>query len=105
MFGLFKKNKGDSPEFRFSDSPDTACFSCRHVVSDGLPILHVSHDSDGEWQFLCGQNHEESDAKIIGIGEIVRIDPTVNRIADMPTGFAADRKTIRDDWTPYKLAE
>lgn len=104
MFGLFKKNKEQPLNFHFTDSPDTACFSCRHVVTDGLPILSVTHDHDGSWQFLCGQVHNETDAKIISLKQVTEIDPSVNGLYKMPTGVGADRETQADEWVPYKLA-
>jgi hypothetical protein len=105
MSGLFKKNKGTSSEFQFSDSPDTACFSCKHVVSEGAPILSVTHDHDGSYQFLCGQEHKEEDAKIISLKEATVLDPTLNQLYNMPIGVGADRETKDGDWTPYKLAD
>lgn len=41
-------------KFPFSDTPNTACFTCRHVLEENRPIRYVSHDEDGYWQFLCG---------------------------------------------------
>ena len=40
-------------KFPFSDAPNTACFTCRHVLEENRPIRYVSHDEDGYWQFLC----------------------------------------------------
>ena len=36
------KNK----KFPFSDAPNTACFTCCHVLEENKPILYVSHDED-----------------------------------------------------------
>ena len=55
------KNK----KFPFSDAPNTACFTCCHVLEENKPILYVSHDEDGYWQFLCGGNHKEEDARVV----------------------------------------
>ena len=40
-------------KFPFSDAPNTACFTCCHVLEENKPILYVSYDEDGYWQFLC----------------------------------------------------
>ncbi len=40
-------------------SPDLGVFTCSHVIDGGQPILHVSHDADGDWQFLCGLDHRD----------------------------------------------
>jgi len=39
--------------FEFSAARNTAVFICARV-RDGAPVLHVTHDADGDWQFLCG---------------------------------------------------
>lgn len=57
------KNK----KFPFSDAPNTACFTCCHVLEENKPILYVSHDEDGYWQFLCGGNHKEEDARVVSL--------------------------------------
>src|SRR5688572_28215953 len=103
MFGLFKKNKDKSPDFQFTDAQDTACFSCAHVLTEREPILTVTHDHDGSWQFLCGQEHSEADAKIISLKQATDIDPSVNGLYAMPTGVGADRASKDAEWVPYKL--
>jgi len=105
MFGLFKKNKNESSAFQFTDATDTACFSCVHVLQDGEPILSVTHDHDGSWQFLCGRQHSETDAKIISLKQATEIDPSLNGLYAMPAGVGADRASKDADWTPYKLAD
>ena len=105
MFGLFKKNKDKSTGFQFKEAPDTACFSCQHVVTSGQPILSVMHDHDGSWQFLCGQDHREADAKIISLKQVTEIDPSINELYEMPAGVGADRATKESEWKPYKLSQ
>ena len=39
--------------------PSTAVFVCDNVHVHGRPILFVSHESDGSWQFLCGGQHDD----------------------------------------------
>ncbi len=40
-------------------SPELGVYTCSHVIEEGQAILHVSHDNDGDWQFLCGQDHRD----------------------------------------------
>ena len=42
-----------------------AMFTCCHVLEDHKPILYISHDEDGDRQFLYGGNHREEDARIL----------------------------------------
>ena len=92
-------------EYLFTDPSNTACISCTHVTIEGHDILFVSHDADdGMWQFLCGSNeHTEDDGVIVGLGEIVNLDPGLNEIADMPLGICGERKSKGDEWKFYKL--
>lgn len=49
--------------FPFADAPNTACFTCRHVLEEHKPILYVSHSflsfvenvHDEETSFLKAQ--------------------------------------------------
>ena len=88
--------------FPFSDPPDTACFTCCHVLDDHRPILYVSHDEDGCWQFLCGESHTLEDARVVSLADILQIDGSVADLADLDRGEYAeavdtdsDRKTYR----------
>lgn len=98
------KSAGDSAAaYQFAESENTACFTCRHVVREGAAILRVTHDADdGGWQFLCGGDHAEDDALILGMGEIVRIDPSVNGLHEMPEGVGASRESREGEWTTFK---
>lgn len=108
LFNLFGQKKGDAAksEFRFTDAPDTACFVCNHVLDKERPILYVTHDADADWQFLCGQDdHTEASARIISLKQVTERDPTVNDLYEMPVGFGAERKTIKDKWQPFRIQD
>jgi hypothetical protein len=50
----------------FSDWPfscriETAVFTTAKVLEDGFPVLMVSHDEEGDWQFLCGTTNNYED--------------------------------------------
>jgi len=79
-------------DYSFEDPPNTACISCVHITKQGRDILFVSHDADdGVWQFLCGEEgHEVADSTVVGLGTICRIDPSLNRISDLPLGFCGE---------------
>ena len=66
-------------------------------------VLYVTHDADdGCWQFLCGGEHTTEDAVVVGMGEIVRIDPSVNDLFEMPEGLGANREEVNGEWKPFK---
>ena len=86
--------------YQFAQPENTACLSCVHVMREGAPILHVTHDADdGGWQFLCGADHGEDDA----MGEVVALDPSVNALHEMPEGIGAFRETAGGEWKPFRL--
>lgn len=88
----------NNKKFPFADAPDTACFTCRHVLEDHKPILYVSHDEDGCWQFLCGGNHVEDDARIVSLAKILSIDESMEALAELDYGEYAEAEDETSDW-------
>lgn len=85
-------------DFPFADAPNTACFTCCHILDEHKPILYVSHDEDGYWQFLCGENHKEEDARIISLKAILEIDESMGDLAELGYGEYAEAKNETSDW-------
>ena len=85
-------------KFPFSDAPNTACFTCRHVLEENKPIRYVSHDEDGYWQFLCGGEHKEEDARVVSLATILNIDETMGDLAKLDRGVYAEAKSATSDW-------
>ena len=67
---------------------DIACLICGHVL-DGSPIYLVARDADGDWQFLCNQTHDATDARVIGLEEAVAIEPRLSLLAPLSSGESA----------------
>jgi len=104
LFGQGKKGKNETV-FNFSDAKDKAVFTCNHVTDDKSPILYVEHDSEGDWQFLCGQNeHTEENAKVISLKQAVDFDNSLNDLYEMPVGIGAERKKDGEKWHPFKIS-
>lgn len=83
----------------FDQPPDCAVISLRSIVFGGEPILYVSHDVDDHgWQFLGAGDVKESDAAVVGLEEIVKLDPSVLHVADMPPGWHAWRQSKSSQW-------
>ena len=84
------------------NSTDTAVFTTKFVLEDNKAITYVTHDiEDGAWQFFSDDKFDnfESVAKIVGLNEIMNIDPTLKELADMKPGNVATRKYKGDKWT------
>lgn len=74
-------------------------FTSRFMLNEGSPIVFVSHDDDGDWQFLGTEsNLSEEDAMIVSLGEILEYDPTLLSIMDLPVGKEASRISVDDKW-------
>ncbi len=84
--------------FPFNDRPNTAVFTCAHVLEENMPILYVSHNEDGFWQFLCGMNHTESDARIVSLYKIYQTDNSIKEISSIDCNKIAERKDKNSKW-------
>lgn len=84
---------------KFKDKLNTAVFTTRFVIWENSPILYIYHHSDGYWQFSGPEdNIKNDDIKIVGLGEIIKIDPTVLEVADLPYEWQAIRKKKDSNW-------
>lgn len=93
------------PAWPFADPRNVAVFTTADVIDRGLPIVHVTHDEDdGGWQFHSAKGVPEpedqalAEARIIALEEIVKQDPTVAELADLPLGWRALRKRPGSEW-------
>jgi hypothetical protein len=91
----------------FEDSPDTGVHTTRFVLDEGYPILLVSHDPDGAWQFLCGTTDESKDGRLIDLERVLELDETVRKVADLPRGWRAWRDSSDGPWIqePFSTGE
>jgi hypothetical protein len=86
--------------FDFQVPRRTGVFIC-HRVRDGAPVLHVSHDSDDDWQFLCGGQHggDNPDGALLSCLEcMVAGDPSLNDVADLGCNWSAARDATGEAW-------
>jgi len=83
----------------FDDPKNVAVITLRQIIADGEPILHVSRDiEDGGWQFLGWGDPREEDARVVGLGTMVRLDPSIQELADLPPGWHAWREAANRPW-------
>jgi len=86
--------------WRFGQPPNCAVFTLRSIVNGGAPVLHVTHDADDHgWQFLGRGTPEVSDMMIVGLAEMLTVDPTLEAVADLPVGWHAWREHPGGAWT------
>jgi hypothetical protein len=85
----------------FDDPAETPAFVCRHVFARTAPILVVVHEGDGDWQFLCDQDHGESSGEqpeVMCLEDVLALDPAVAEIGRIGPGQTATRLSSRDPW-------
>jgi len=83
--------------FAFREDPRTGVYSCSHVL-DGAPILYVTHDQEGDWQFLCGHTHEPAEGRLLCLAEVVAGDPSLQSLAGLRHGHRAEREHASQPW-------
>ncbi len=91
-------DKWFSKKKAFGTRLDSAVFTCCHVLEERVPILYVEHDSDGDWQFLCGKEHTTDEARIVSVKEVIKIDSSICFIDNLTCGQIAERKSGNDRW-------
>lgn len=84
----------------FDQPRNCATFTTRPVMNHSEPIVLVSHDADDHgWQFIGTSGASMAEALLVSLESIVKVDPTVLEIADLPPGWQALRDAIGEPWT------
>ena len=78
----------------------------RQILDGSEPILLVAHDADDHaWQFIGTSDASVIDGRIVCLQEIVKLDPTVLDVADLPPGWQAIREEVGGEWTRRQCPE
>jgi len=85
-------------EWPFAEPIHTRVFTTGAVLRGSLPVLLVSHDEDGDWQFLCGTTDNPADCVVVCLGCAYDKDNSIGQLADLPLGWRAWRDTLTDPW-------
>lgn len=86
---------------KFADPPNSAAFVTADVLSGEASVVFVVRDEvDGSWQFLPAL--VSGDPKIIGLREMVSIDPSINELFDLQPGTCARRESLASPWVRSK---
>ena len=83
---------------QFREPGNTAVFTTRFVL-EGSPIVLVTHDEDGAWQFHSEEDIiNDDDIKLVSLDEMIRLDNSILELADMPESFRAMRGSKTLPW-------
>ena len=83
---------------RFKEDLQTYVFTTRFVIENNSDITCVTHDHEGDWQFMSDDEFNESDARVVSLQEILELDSTLLKLADLPIGYEANRKDKFSNW-------
>ncbi len=93
-------------DWKFDQTENVAALTTKQVLELGLPILRVvRYSDDHSWAFTCGTTNDPNDIRVVGMGEIVRIDQTLGQIADLLPGAGAWRKRVGGEWHRYESTD
>ncbi|CAN5248892.1 hypothetical protein BH11BAC5_BH11BAC5_08500 [soil metagenome] len=90
--------------FKFREAQNLATFTTRQWLELHKPILRVIHDSEGDWQFLTGDQMPE-DIKIVALEQIILKDKTLNDVFNLDYGESAEREFVGGKWTREKMVD
>jgi hypothetical protein len=78
-------------------------FTTHGVWNGGQPILLVSHDTDGAWQFLPETALTGDEGLALHLRHVLERHPELNALTDLPPGWAAEREAPGRGWSRYPL--
>src|SRR5919202_5590204 len=69
--------------------PDTMVMASPEVVTGKLPIVAVTHDDEGGWDFLDERGYADDSVGWVHFGQLYRDQPWLARFADLPADTQA----------------
>lgn len=80
----------------------TPVITSRGVVRDGRPILFADRRiEDGRWILLEADTIDAGDQTTATLDELLRLDPSIGELADLPPGWQAHRRSSDEPWIRY----
>lgn len=83
---------------QFKESLQSVVFTSKFVIENSSPIVRVVHHEDGAWEFWGKEVMTEREIMLISLGQIVKIDPSLFELADLPIAFSAVRRSKDNSW-------
>jgi hypothetical protein len=90
----------------FKAPKDTLVFTTKFVMHEQKLITYVAHDKeDGGWQFLSDDEipNMQDSAMLVTLAQIIKVDPTLLEVSDLPLGYCAIRAALGDSWKIEKI--
>jgi hypothetical protein len=94
-----QQSEDSMSEWLLDDQENIAAMTVRQIIQGSQPILLVSHDADdGTWQFLPGGPVRMADGVLVRLQTLLRLDPSISELADLPLGWTAERSAVGQPW-------
>lgn len=102
--GVKRSNQLKNKNWPFDQPENCACITLKSIVEGTETIQYITHDiEDHCWQFLTLGEFSEKDASVVSLKEMVDIDKSILKVADMKPGYCAIRKSQRAKWKILKM--
>lgn len=76
-----------------------AVITTKFVLEKQSRIVYVSHDVDGDWQFLGKEDGlSEEDARVVSLGEILKMESSIKDLLWMPEKMQAWWNADKKEW-------
>ncbi len=92
----------DFPAWPFDCGVTTVTFCTAKVARAGYPVLHVSHDHDGDWQMLDDTTEFPGECVLRCLGCVFEQDASLAEVADLPLGWSAARDAVGEPWERWE---
>ena len=80
-------------------SRESAAFLCSHFFAATHPVLYVVR-SGGDWQFLCGGDHERAEKpRVVHREHLLGRDSTLRELGELAEGRQAEREAVGRPWS------
>lgn len=87
----------------FAEFPDVPVITTRHVLEMLEPIRYVVHyEDDDSWSFLCGTAEEQDDYRVVHLGHLLDLDPSITLVSDLLPGWSAWREDGESNWERFE---
>jgi hypothetical protein len=88
--------------WKFSDSPHRSAYLSQTVYDKKEPITYVSHDENGDWQFL-GEKMSDGGGPVVScLHHPIDDDQSLNELADLPRNWYAIRDKPGGSWERFE---
>jgi hypothetical protein len=88
--------------WKFPDPPHTSSYLSQTVHDKEEPVTYVSHDENGDWQFLGDKMSEGGGPVLSCLHHPIDNDPSLEELHDLPLNWYATRKYPGAPWQRFE---